>query len=189
MKLRLNLSTTPQENNRPFLAGAALVGTLGFIALLILAFASYQSWQSNRALRADTARWQQEVQRDREKQAELSSYFHSPAAQRVLDRADFLNSLIDARSFPWTKIFMDLEQTLPPGVRVMSIAPKLMNGRAELDLEVGASSDETKIQFLQAIEKSKVFSGMEVQQERHADAASSAALPNPDRVTLNLSVW
>lgn len=187
MKLRLNLSSSPQENNRPFLAGAALIGTLGLLALLVLAAAAYHSWQSNRALRADTARWQQQVQDYRQKQAQLDSYFRSQGAQRVLDRSAFLNSLIDARSFPWTKIFMDLEQTLPPGVRVVSISPKLMNGRAQLQLEVGASSDDSKIQFLQAIEKSKVFSGMQVQEERHADEQPGAAAS--DRVILNLSVW
>lgn len=188
MKLRLNLSTTPQENNRPFLAGAALVGTLGLFALLILAFFSYRSWQSNRALRADMARWQKQVQAEEQQQASLNNFFHSPGAQRVLDRAAFLNSLIDERSFPWTKIFMDLEQTLPPGVRVVSISPKLMNGRAQLELQVGASSDDTKIQFLQAIERSKVFSGMEVTQEEHRvdqPGATAAA----DRILLNLSVW
>ena len=58
MKLRLNLSTTPQENNRPFLAGAIAVGTIGLLALLILSHAAYTSWQSNRELRADISRWQ-----------------------------------------------------------------------------------------------------------------------------------
>ena len=85
-------------------------------------------------------------------------YFQTPAARQVMDRSAFLNSLIDERSFPWTKIFMDLEKTLPPGVRVVSISPHLVNGRAEVALQVGVASDESEIQFLQAIEKSPVFS-------------------------------
>ena len=67
-----------------------------------------------------------------------------PAAKQVIDRSAFLNSLIDERSFPWTKIFMDLEKTLPPGVRVVSISPRLVNGRAEVALEVGVASDRER---------------------------------------------
>jgi len=119
-----------------------------------------------------------------QRQRELAAEFRAPAAQQVLERSAFLNSLIDERSFPWTKIFMDLEDTLPPGVRVVSISPRLVNGRAEVTLEVGATDDEGKIQFLQAIEKSKMFSGMVITSERRSDQPSI-----PDKIVLNLTVW
>jgi hypothetical protein len=118
------------------------------------------------------------------RQEELRSYFRSPSVQQVLDRSAFLNSLIAERSFPWTKVFMDLERTLPPGVRIVSISPRLIDGRAEVELEVGAANDEGKVRFLEAIEKSSVFSGMVVKQERHADVAASS-----DRILLDLTVW
>jgi Tfp pilus assembly protein PilN len=189
MKLRLNLATSPEPNNRPFLALAAATGTVGFLALIVLSIFAHAAWQSNRDMRADISQLTSEIQADRQKQQELATYFAGPATKRVMDRAAFLNSLIDERSFPWTKIFMDLEQTLPPGVRIVSIAPKLSEGRAQLQLEVGASSDAAKIQFLEAIEKSKIFSGMEVRQERRIDITPSAAADSPDKVVLELSVW
>ena len=106
--------------------------------------------------------WQAEIQADQQRAAaSLHAYFQTDGAQQVLDRAAFLNSLIDERSFPWTKIFMDLEETLPPGVRVVSISPKLVNGRAEVAAGGRLPNPTTgKIQFLEAIEKSKVFSGL-----------------------------
>jgi Tfp pilus assembly protein PilN len=184
MKLRLNLSTTPQENNRPFLAGAILLGTVGLLALLILSRAAYTSWQSNRELRADISHWQEEIRANHVKQQDLAQYFQTPAAREVIDRSVFLNSLIDERSFPWTKIFMDLEKTLPPGVRIVSISPHLVNGRAEVGLQVGVMSDESEIQFLEAIEKSPVFSRVEVDQVRHVSQVGVA-----DKILLNLTVW
>ena len=184
MKLRLNLSTTPQENNRPFLAGALVIGALGLLALLILSRESYTSWQSNRELRANISQWQQEIQSNRLRQQDLQQFFQTPAAREVMERSAFLNSLIDERSFPWTRIFMDLEKTLPPGVRVVSISPHLVNGRAEVALQVGVLSDQSEIQFLQAIEKSPVFSRIEVNQVRPVTQPGV-----PDKILLSLVVW
>jgi hypothetical protein len=183
MKLGLNLSSAPRENHRPFVAAATLVGLLGLAALVILSHAAYSSWQASRALRADISGWQGEIRTDEQKQRDLQAYFRSPRAQQVIDRSAFLNSLIDERSFPWTQIFMDLEKTLPTGVRVVSISPKLQNGRVQVDLQVGASGDDSKIQFLEAIEKSDVFSGMVVKDEHKSELAG------PDKVVLNLTVW
>jgi hypothetical protein len=184
MNFRLNLATAPQANNRPFLAGAVLAGTLGVAALVLLSHAAYDSWRASRELREETAHWQEEIRNDRQQQQDLDAYFRTPSVHEVLDRSAFLNSLIDERTFPWTKIFMDLEQTLPPGVRVVSISPHLANGRAEVTLQVGAETDAGKIEFLEAMEKSKVFSGMVVKDERRSDQPGSS-----DKIVLNLTVW
>lgn len=184
MNPQLNLSTSPQPNNRPFIAFSALFGTLGVIALGILSVASYQSWRANRDLHADMSRWSGLIEADQQRQRALAAEFRTAGDQQVLGRSAFLNSLIDERSFPWTKLFTDLERTLPPGVRVVTISPKLVNGRAEVTLEIGSLTDDGKIQFLEAMEKSKVFSGLAVVSERHPTEAGSA-----DKTITNLTVW
>jgi len=184
MKLQLNLATSPQPNNRPFVVYSALLGTLGVIALAILSLASYRSWRANRDLHADMARLSDSIEQDQRLQQSLAAEFRGSSDQQILGRSAFLNSLIDERTFPWTKLFSDLEQTLPPGVRVVSISPKLENGRAEITLEVGSLTDEGKIQFLEAIEKSKVFSGLVVKGEQHPILPTTS-----DRVVTSLTVW
>lgn len=184
MKLRLNLATAPQANNRPFLAAAILAGAAALLALILLSRAAYVSWQAQREIRQETARWEEQIQGDQFQYQQLESYFRSPAAKQILDRSAFLNSLIDARSFPWTQIFMDLEQTLPPGVRVVSISPRLANGRAEVELQVGAASDDSKIKFLKAMETSRMFSGLIVKDERQEQQPGST-----DKILLDLTVW
>jgi hypothetical protein len=67
---------------------------------------------------------------------------------------------------------------------VVSISPTLVNGRAEVKLEIGSLTDEGKIQFLQAIEKSKVFSGLVVVSEHHPNEAGAT-----DKTVVSLSVW
>ena len=79
---------------------------------------------------------------------------------------------------------MDLEQTLPPGVRVVTISPRLQNGRAEVTLTVGASSDEARLKFLGALEKSKVFSKVQVKAEHRPEQVTGQ-----DKIVLDLSVW
>jgi Tfp pilus assembly protein PilN len=184
MKLRLNLSTAPLENKRPFIAATSALGVIGVLAFLLLGHGAYSSWRANRELRADISHWQAQIRASQEQQASLQAYFQTEGAREVLDRAAFLNSLIGQRSFPWTKIFMDLEQALPPGVRVVSISPKLENGRAKVALTVGAQSDDGKIKFLETLEKSKVFSDIHVIDDRHSDKQGSA-----DPVTVQLTAW
>jgi Tfp pilus assembly protein PilN len=183
MKLSLNLATAPLPNNRPFIAVATAAGSVAVVLLMILSGVAYKSWRADRELRTETSAWRARIQEDLRRQQQLQQYFRSPEAEQILERSAFLNSLIDARSFPWTRIFMDLENTLPPGVRVISISPRLDGGRAEVALQVGALSDEAKIQFLEAIEKSKTFSGLVVKSERPSPEASG------DRVVMELTVW
>lgn len=181
MKLRLNVATAPHGNNRPFIAGAVLVGALALVALVVLARETYVSRAANVELRSDTARLQTEIRTEQARHQQLQDFFNTKPVQQTLSRAQFLNSLITERSFPWTKIFMDLEKTLPPGVHVVSIVPKLVNGRADVSMVIGATSEDSKLQFLEAIEKSKNFSDVTVDDERISEAPG-----DPDRVTVRL---
>jgi Tfp pilus assembly protein PilN len=184
MKLRLNLATAPQANNRPFLAGSLVAGAAALIALFLLAHAAYASWQDQRQLRTQINALQSQIRSGEIQQQRLAAYFHSPQARRILDRSEFLNSLIDERSFPWTKIFTDLERTLPPGVRVVSISPRLDHGRAEVTLQVGAQTGASEVEFLKAMEHSTVFSGLEVKDVKDATTTQAA-----DNILIDLTVW
>ena len=184
MKLALNLATRPIENKRSFLFLSSVLGVVEILALVILYHSAYVSWTSSRKLRAEVAMYQQQIWVNRQRQQELRAFFQTPKATSVLNRAAFLNSLIDDRAFPWTKVFMDIEQTLPAGVRVVSISPTLENDRAKVTLVVGADTDENMVKFIQALETSKVFSGVQVEKERYAVQPKST-----DRVLVALTVW
>ncbi|MGH9739793.1 MAG: hypothetical protein ACRD4X_14590 [Candidatus Acidiferrales bacterium] len=188
MNLRLNLATSPQSNNRPFVAGSLLGAAAALIALLLLAHAAYSSWQNQRELRAENSALQSQIRESQTQQQALAAYFRSPQAKRVLDRSEFLNSLIDERSFPWTRIFTDLEHTLPAGVRVVSISPSLHNGRAEVSLQVGAQTGASEVQFLKAMETSKAFSGLVVKDIKQAEKQGEGSGPN-DNLLIDLTVW
>jgi type IV pilus assembly protein PilN len=71
--------------------------------------------------------------------------------------------MIDASSFNWTQMFMDLERILPGGVRVVSIEPKQVKGHVEVKLTVGATSDEAELKFLRALGESREFTEVQIQ--------------------------
>ncbi len=189
MNLRLNLATSPQANNRPFLAASFLGSVIALVALIVLAHAAYSAWQSQRVLRAQTSALQDRIRASALQQQRLAVYFRGPDAKRTLQRSEFLNSLIDERSFPWTRIFTDLEHTLPAGVRVISISPTLDKGRAEVSLQVAAQTGASEVQFLKAMETSNVFSGLVVQDIKQPQTSTANAQDAQDAFLIDLTVW
>lgn len=188
MRLNLNLATSPLQNRRRFLAGAGAAGLVAVVALVFLGQHAYRDWQANRQLRADISRIENEISGYEDQQTELARYFEMPAAKQVLDRSNFLNVLIHERTFPWPKIFEDLEHTLPAGVRIVSIAPTLQGGRAEVRLTFAAMDDQSKVKFLHALETSKVFTEVRVSDEKYPDASQERTQSN-DRVYVTLDAW
>jgi Tfp pilus assembly protein PilN len=172
MKIRLNVATRPLESHRRFIASATLAGAAGLVALLFLALSVFSTWRRNRGQREQIAAYEAQLERMSVERQTLAAYFDSPNTKTVIDRAAFLNSLIDQRSFPWTKIFTDLEKVLPAGVRVVSIAPKMEHGRVDVSLVVGADSDKSKIAFLESLQSSPAFSQVQVNSETQTGQSS-----------------
>lgn len=184
MKVRLNLATSPLESHRRFAVGAALVGTVAGVALVLLFWNTYRVWQADRDHRVKMAQLEEQMGKLRQQRRELEDFFSRPETFKLRDRSAFLNGLIEQRSFPWTRIFMDLEDELPEGVRVVTIAPKMNAGRVEVRLVIGATTDEGKLKFLRTLEKSKAFSRIQVLAETRP-----VRQDQPDKVQLELVAW
>ena len=165
MNIRLNLATKPLEGNRRFIVGAATIGTVGLISMFFLSWHAYTVWREEKSFRAEEVRLEAEMSQLHAERDALDQFFNQPEITQRRDRAAFLNSLIAQRAFPWTKIFMDLEQSLPEGVRVVSIEPRLVGDHLELRLLIGTATDEGKLKFLRALEGSNDFSAIEVLSE------------------------
>jgi type IV pilus assembly protein PilN len=181
MKVRLNLSTSPLESNRRFGLTAGVIGTIAILAFLILSYRTYSTWRSDKELRAKQDALELQIARMQQQRQQLSTFFDNPETVSRRQRAAYLNSLIQQRAFPWIKIFMDLEQILPEGVRVVSIEPKLAGDSLQLTFLVGAMTDEGKLKFLKALEKSPEFSHIQLLSESHPARPDQA-----DRVMLSL---
>jgi type IV pilus assembly protein PilN len=162
MRVRLNLATKPLETHRKFIAGSGLLGVIAAIVFLSLGWHVYLARKANAEMRAKSAKILQQMAELQQQRASLEHFFNLDENRNLHERAAYINSLIDARSFNWTLMFMDLEKVLPAGVRVVSIEPKQVKGRIEVKFIIGATSDEAKLKFLKALEDSRTFTHIEL---------------------------
>jgi Tfp pilus assembly protein PilN len=184
MRIRLNLATTPLDNDRRFNFGAGVLIIVGVLALLGLTWRAYNLRRVDETRRAELAKVESEVSSLTNQRAELEKYFDDPKVLEIRDRSAFFNSLIQERSFPWTRIFMDFEELLPEGVRIVNISPRLVKGHVELHLLVGAMTDEGRLKFIRALETSKSFSHLVLMSESRPQRQS-----DQDHVYLELTAW
>ncbi|HET9402079.1 MAG TPA: hypothetical protein VFO34_14120 [Candidatus Acidoferrales bacterium] len=184
MRIKLNVATRPLENERRFIFGAVVLGTIAVLAFGLLLTRALNVSREARRQRAQLSQLREEIANIDRQRAEMQTFFSGRDIQRVTDRAKFLNNLIDQRSFPWTRIFMDLENVLPEGVRIVTISPKLGNGHIELRLLIGAASDEDRLKFLRTLESSRSFSHVQLLSELHQQRQN-----DPDKVYLEIIAW
>lgn len=176
MKTHFNLAASPLENNRRFVAGALTIGIIAVAALLLLSVHAVRARRTNRVMRADIGRLEDQIRISQREQARLRAALKDPKIVEVMNRSQFLNNLIEQRTFPWTKMFADLEQILPPGVRVVSISPQMdKEGRVKVMLVVSAVNDEQEMKFLRSIVSSPVFSNVQPTQESRPQQASTGS--------------
>ena len=181
MEVRLNLATKPLVTHRGFMAVAAVVAVLGGLLCLILGVRFYSLRKAEEDFRVRSEKIQQETARLATQKQELDRFFAQEENASLLERANFIKSVIEARSFNWTQMFMDLEHMLPPGVHVLRIEPKLDKGAVAVKIVVGAVNQESKIKLLKAFEESKSFSQIELLSDKIATE------PKSDPVTVELS--
>lgn len=162
MKLRLNLATTALQTHRRFFVGTGLTAVVAGLTFLGLGWHVYSARKVHAEQRARAERVRLEMAQMETQRGDLDAYFHRKDIASLHDRATFINNILDARSFNWTLMFMDLEHILPGGVHVISIEPKQVGGHVEVKLSVGATSDEAELKFLHALEESKQFTEIRV---------------------------
>jgi len=185
MKVRLNLATKPLETHRRFLVGAGLAAFFAGAAFLGLGWHVYAARKADAEMRARTERTGLEMARLESQRKDLERYFAQKGIAELHDRAASINTILDARAFNWTLMFMDLERILPGGVRLISIEPKQIGGRVEVKLTVGTMNDEAELKFEHALEESKAFS--EVRIQHVGSPPSSANNPTADQKVVQLT--
>jgi type IV pilus assembly protein PilN len=184
MKVPVNLATRPMETHRGFLTLYGSLVAISAVLFLGLGWHVFSIRKADAAFHIQSEAAAAEIDSLINQRDQLDRFFSQPENAVLHDRASFINSIIDAQSFNWTRMFVDLERVLPGGVRVISIEPKQVNGQAAVKLTVGAISENAKRDFLVALERSDAFSHVELISVR-----VPAKAPDGDQIILELNVF
>jgi type IV pilus assembly protein PilN len=158
MKIPINLASQPFRRDRAVLAGTialslVLMATLGALIALIMADRAQLA-----DVRGDVDRLNRQIRAATAEQGRLDAVLRKPENAEVLERSVFLNAVLFRKGISWTRIFADLEKTVPYNVKVLAIRPSV-NSQNEvlLDMTVGADSPEPVIQLYRTLEESPLF--------------------------------
>lgn len=132
--LKGNLATRPFYNER--LVTVAL-GVVAIAAVLLTAYDVKRLMDLSARRTAATARLdadRRETTRIRGQAEALQQTVDRPTLGRLSAATREANTLIDQRTFSWTRLFSLLESTLPPDVKLVSISPRQEKGTSRVTM-------------------------------------------------------
>ncbi len=165
MTSKLNLATNPFRNRALPWTVTALVALVSIFGLLFIAQSTFRT---NAKI--------QETQRDvnglrKDNDALMKRAKDVEVALTADQKRDlkYAHSIVDRKRFSWSRLFADLENSLPGGIRVTRISVKevRMQGdrpTADLDLVVASKSPTTVTEMIQGMESEGIFQAQLVSQ-------------------------
>ncbi len=160
LRRNLNLSSFPFVNNRKFyLVSSFLLG--------VLVVVSY--WNAGQYLKVHSRKMEmdrvledarQRIDKLEGEERQIRNRLLRPETADFLETVEFVNQLIDRRTFSWTQLLNDLEQVVPRNVQVVSVRPRIVRDEFGVEITANARSSEDYVGFLANLETSRKFGGV-----------------------------
>jgi type IV pilus assembly protein PilN len=177
MRVPINIATRPFVNLRPFLLTAGLLGMVTVVLTVLVLVVGVNKWQEHASTRAKLTQLDRERSRLLVEREDLVRELSQPNADALLQRKLFLDELVERRRLSWIELFFDLQEDLPPQVRIVSLSPTLQEGgRLALDLRVAGRSASDVISFVQALEADKKFQNVVLRSQQEGTGGGSDRL-------------
>ena len=189
MRLNINLATKPYLDVRRVLAQWGGLVLLLAVCTAGLVWRAATNWQQASEVNAKIAVLKTEIaELDRQHEQGLA-LLRLPQNVPVLNTAKFLNGLIARKSFSWTRVFMQLEQIMPPKLHVVSISPELQSATntVEVHLTVAGTSREAAVELVKRLEQSPSFRNARIVEESSIQARDNSKENNADTVQFHLT--
>jgi Tfp pilus assembly protein PilN len=141
------------------LVASAAVGVILLLTLIVQIGAIFSARAQAAETRAMLDKLDRQLTTLKADQAKLDGTLSKPENAEVLDRSQFLNSLIERKSISWTRIFADLEKVMPYQVRLVAVRLPQVDSQNQvlLDMVVGADSPGPVFELLKHLETSPQF--------------------------------
>ncbi len=168
MRLKINLATKPYQDVRRFLLQWGGLVLLLAVCTIALVWTAASTWRQSRDVNAKISAVKSEIAvLDRQHDQAIAT-LGLPQNTSVVETSKFLNGLIARKSFSWTRVFMQLEQIMPPMLHVVSISPELQRSTntMEVHMQVAGTSREAAVELVKRLEKSPSFRNARITEER-----------------------
>ncbi|MBM3735671.1 MAG: hypothetical protein FJW39_07775 [Acidobacteria bacterium] len=154
----INLAGEPFRKDRPVVAAAVAAATVLSGVLLYQLSIGWIEREERSGLNEQIAQANQQLYALSAENARLQGQIRDPKNAEAIDYSIFLNGLLMRKSISWTRIFDDLEQVMPGGVRLISVRPQVnTDNQIVLDMTVGSESPDPVIQMVMKLEGSPLF--------------------------------
>ena len=185
--LRTNLSTRPFYNVRAVHVALRAAGVILLGAMLFNVVQVVRLGMGQQSLGARAGEAEEEAARLRTDATRILAQINPQELQVVVDAAREANQIIDQRAFSWTELFGRFEATLPSGVRLTAVRPRLEStGDFVVAIGVEARRAEDLDAFVEALETNGGFrNALAVQAQTGASGlieaiVEGAYVPPPD---------
>ncbi len=153
MKIPVNLASQPFRRDRAMLLSSIgvcflLVSTLGVLIFLVMADRTQLA-----DVRHDVSQLETQIRKLTAEQVQMDTVLRRPENAEVLELSVFLNGLLSRKSISWTRIFADLEKTVPHNVKVVQVRPLVTpQEQVSLDLTVASESPVPLFKLIEALQ-------------------------------------
>jgi type IV pilus assembly protein PilN len=167
VRLNINLATKPYQDVRRVLLRWGGVVLLLAVCTVALVTTAVSSWRQARDVNARISALKSEIAVLNRQHDEALAQLGLPQNQSVVENSKFLNGLIARKSFSWTRVFMQLEQIMPPKLHVVSISPELQSrtSTVEVHMTVAGTSREAALDLVKRLEQSPSFRNARISEE------------------------
>ena len=158
MRLDINLASQPYEDARQFwMRWGTAVGAVGLLTLALLVL-DVTGWVSARRDRI-AIRQKRDLIAERDHiRSQAETFLNRPENRTTRDQSQYLNQLIERKSFSWTRVLENLEKVMPPRVHLVAITPKLdEDNQLLLTMTVAGDSRDRAIELARRMEESRRF--------------------------------
>ena len=175
--LRTNLATRPFYNERAVrigIAGVVLL-TVALTVFNVFEILSLTSRNSAVAAQADASQARATEFRNQAKAAEQT--LNRQELDAVQAAAREANLLIERRAFSWTDLFNRFEETLPPDVRILAVAPQVdRDGKMMVAITTIARRFQDLDNFADHLQNSGAFAEIILRQDENLDDGTFRAV-------------
>jgi Tfp pilus assembly protein PilN len=121
--LRVNLARRPFVNRRPLVRLTTALWVLGALLLVTNGLLIWRHRAGTAEGRVELARVRAAATREIERARALEGELAALGLAEQNEHVEFLNQRIAQRAFPWSRLFEQLAEVMPPGVRLRGLFP------------------------------------------------------------------